>query len=99
MNRLELGRYWVGRLCAAMPDAPQRVCIRMAWHLAALAIHNDGELFSASDAALHDREGGSPHFVKLRLLYQQRLSAQGQFPSNVIAFARPATDPPDKADA
>ena len=50
MNRLELGRYWVERLCTAMPDAPQRVCIRMGWHLAALAIHDDHDLFGLPDA-------------------------------------------------
>lgn len=98
MNRLELGRHWVARLCTIMPDAPQRVCIRMGWYLAALAIHNDVELFSLPDATLHEREGGSPHFVKLRMLYQQRLSAQDFFSSNVIAFTRPISDPPDKTD-
>lgn len=99
MSRLELGRYWVARLCAVMPDAPRRVCIRMGWHLAALAIHDDAELFGLPEAELHGRKGGSPHFVRLRVLYQQRLSATGHFASNVIAFVRPATDPPDKTDA
>jgi len=97
MNRLELGRYWVARLCTAMPDAPQRICIRMGWHLAALGVHNDLELLRLPDAALDGHYGGSPRFAKLRLLYQQRISAPGQSPSNVLAFSRPGFDPPDKA--
>ena len=99
MNRLELGRYWVARLCSAMPDAPQRVCIRMGWHLAALAVQSDSELSRLPDAVLGGREGGSPHFVRLRVLYQQRLQALSQSPSNIVAFSRPAVDPPDKSSA
>lgn len=90
MNRLELGKHWLGLLCRVLPHASTRMTTRMAWHLAALSVQTDEELSRLPDAALAQFAGGSRHFLGLREQYLHAKSLQVQTIVNAPAFVRPA---------
>jgi hypothetical protein len=76
MSRLELGKYWLARLCRIMPHASTRMVTRMAWHLAALSVRTDDDLSRLAAASLVQGAGGSRHFIPLRDQYLQQLTAK-----------------------
>lgn len=90
MDRLELGKHWLGILDRALPHASTRMTTRMAWHLAALSIRTDEELMKVPDAALVQFAGGSRHFLALRAQYLQTKSVPMQSIVNPPAFVRQA---------
>jgi hypothetical protein len=90
MNRLELGKYWLARLCRVLPQASTRMITRMAWHLAALSVQTDEELLTVPNAALAQFAGGSRHFLELREQYLHARSLQLQSIVSAPAFARQA---------
>ena len=90
MNRLELGKHWLGRLCRVLPHASTRMTTRMAWHLAALSVQTDEELSKLPDAALAQFAGGSRHFLGLREQYLHVKSLQVQSIVNAPVFVRQA---------
>lgn len=75
MDRLDIGKLWLGRFNRHIPDASTRMTTRMAWHLAALSIETDSELAALPTAALSQFHGGTKHFIELRSLYLNRISA------------------------
>jgi len=83
MDRLTLGKLWLSRFNKVMPQVSVRLRTRMAWHLAALSVRTDEELIEATDVALCQFAGGSPHFLDLRRQYLDSKAA------NTAPAARP----------
>jgi hypothetical protein len=69
MNTLELGKYWLSRLCHTLPDSSTRMRTRMAWRLAALSVATDQALAELSDADLTKFGGGSAALLDIRDQY------------------------------
>jgi hypothetical protein len=88
MNRLELGKYWITRLCRALPGASVRMTTRMAWHLAALSVHSDEEFSILPDAALAQFAGGSRHFLGLREQYFRSQARQALLVPDAPSLSR-----------
>jgi hypothetical protein len=48
MDQLQLGKFWLARLDAALPHSSSRIRTRLAWHLAGMSIETDEGRVSSS---------------------------------------------------
>lgn len=57
MDQLQLGKFWLARLDAALPHSSSRIRTRLAWHLAGMSIETDEGLAALSGSSFVSNSG------------------------------------------